>query len=612
MFWGFFSLKILQHTPYISLILVYRKIILYLTNNQLNKLSMKSIKLLLCLLCTISIKAQINFIDEATSLGIAETCGDTPIGNGISFYDYNNDGWDDITLPSQAGQPLRFFKNVNGAFIEDNINIPSNTSQHKQVNWVDFDNDGDKDLFVTSNASSNKLYLNDGNLNFTDVTVASQLPTINIFTYGAAWGDYNNDGFLDVFLSNRDVNEIVPNYLYRNNGDGTFTDVSVASGILNVSDLTFCAAFLDFNNDGWQDIYVSNDRIENPNVLYKNNGDGTFTDVSVSSNTNLMIGAMSVTVEDYNNDGWLDIYVTNTAEGNVFLKNNGDETFTNVAVTNGTTFNSIAWGAVFLDADNDMDLDIYVSGLLDGSNSNYLSAAFYENDGLGQFSIPNAGFSNDTRESYSNAIGDVDNDGLPEIIVSNADNENIFIWKNETITTNNWLKVKLEGVQSNRDGIGSLIEISINGNKQYRYTLCGEGYLGQNSRTESFGIGANTIIDYVKVSWLSGNEDIYYNIAANQTLNIQEGNSTLSIDEYNFGTKAFLFPNPALNTLTIKAEHNIDRLVIYNVLGEEVLRETFAKVKTKNISVAQLNTGLYFIKLAQDNVERYTLQFIKK
>jgi hypothetical protein len=561
---------------------------------------------------TISIKAQIDFVDEATSLGMAETCGDTPIGNGISFFDYNNDGWDDITLPSEAGEPIRFFKNVNGNFVEDFINIPSNISQHKQVNWVDFDNDGDKDLYVTSNASGNKLYRNDGSLNFTDITAVSQLPTTTIFTYGAAWGDYNNDGFLDVFLSNRDVNEVIPNYLYKNNGNGTFTNVSVVAGILNVSDLTFCAAFLDFNNDGWQDIYVSNDRIENPNVLYKNNGNGTFSDVSVSSNTNLMIGAMSVTVEDYNSDGWLDIYVTNTSEGNVFLKNNGDETFTNVAITNGTTFNSIAWGAVFLDADNDMDLDIYVSGLLDGSNSNYLSAAFYENDGIGQFSIPSTGFTNDYRESYSNAIGDVDNDGLPDIIVSNTDNENIFVWKNEIVTTNNWLKVKLEGVQSNRDGIGSFIEISINGNKQYRYTLCGEGYLGQNSGTETFGLGANATIDYVKVSWLSGNEDIYYNVSANQTLNILEGSGTLSVNEYNLENTISMYPNPTSNTLTIKSEDTIDGIIVYSLLGERVLQEAFTSIKTKTINVSQLNAGVYFIKLLQRNRESKPLRFIKK
>lgn len=332
--------------------------------------------------------SQSNFVDRATDLGIGVSCGDVPIGNGICFYDYNGDGWDDITLATQAGEPIRFFKNVNGVFQEEILNIPENTSQMKQINWVDYDNDGHLDVFVTSNISGNKLYRNDGSFNFSDETSEAQLPTTNIFTYGASWGDYNNDGYLDVFLSNRDAALIVPNYLYRNNGNGTFTNVSETAGIINTGNLSFCSAFFDFNNDGFQDIYVSKDRIENKNILYKNNGDGTFTDVSESSNTDLYIDAMSVTIDDYNNDGWLDIYVTNTQNGNVFLRNNADETFTNVAVTNGTTFNSIAWGAVFLDAENDSDLDLYVSGLLDGSNPSFLSAAFYENDANGNFTIP--------------------------------------------------------------------------------------------------------------------------------------------------------------------------------------------------------------------------------
>ncbi|MBR9845307.1 MAG: CRTAC1 family protein, partial [Algicola sp.] len=509
------------------------------------------------------IHSQSNFIDRASDLGIGVSCGDVPIGNGISFYDYNSDGWDDVTLATQAGDPIRFFKNINGVFQEETLNIPINTSQIKQINWVDYDNDGHIDLYATSNISGNKLYRNDGSFNFSDVTAESQLPTANVFTYGASWGDYNNDGFLDVFLSNRDVALVVPNYLYRNNGNGTFTNVSETAGIINTGNLSFCSAFFDFNNDGWQDIYVSKDRIENKNILYKNNGDGTFSDVSEAANTDLYIDAMSVTIEDYNSDGWLDIYVTNTQEGNVFLKNNGDETFTNVAITNGTTFNSIAWGAVFLDAENDMDLDIYVSGLLDGSNPSFLSAALYENDGAGNFTIPSEGFINDTRESYANAIGDADNDGFPEIAVANADNEHVFLWKNEAASTNNWLQVKLEGVQSNKSGVGSFIEIAINGEKQYRYTLCGEGYLAQNSATEVFGLGTNSSIDYVRVTWLSGLVDEITNVSANQLLTIVEGSNLLSNNEYSI-KPIKLIPNPVVDVLKIISEEPVEAVEVYS------------------------------------------------
>jgi len=546
--------------------------------------------------------SQTDFVDKATELGIGVSCGDVPIGNGITFYDYNNDGWDDITLATQDGEPIRFFKNENGVFIEETLNIPSNTAQMKQVNWVDYDNDGHLDVFVTSNVSGNKLYRNDGNYNFSDVTLSSQLPVDNISTYGASWGDYNNDGFLDVFLSNRDTAFNIPNYLFRNNTDGTFTNVSDPAGILTTSNLSFCSAFFDFNNDGWQDIYVSKDREVNKNVLYRNNGDGTFTDVSEASNTDLYIDAMSVTIDDYNNDGWLDIYVTNTPGGNAFLRNNGDETFTNIAITNGTSFNSIGWGAVFLDAENDMDLDLYVSGLLDGSNTEFLSAAFYENDGLGNFTIPNSGFINDNRESYSNAIGDVDNDGFSEIAVSNADNDNIFIWKNEASLTNNWLKIKLEGIQSNTKGIGSLIEISINGDKQYRYTLCGEGYLGQNSGTEIFGLGNNNSVDYVKVKWLSGLEDVIANVSANQVLNIIEGSSVLSTNEFTTETIK-LTPNPVDDILRINSNESIEKVEVFNSIGEKIITKDNKQLMNL-IDFSKFNSGIFIVKVYTNQLNR--------
>ncbi|WP_435412600.1 FG-GAP-like repeat-containing protein [Psychroserpens mesophilus] len=552
-------------------------------------------------------ESQTNFVDQASVLGIGVSCGDVPIGNGITFYDYNDDGWDDITLATQTGEPIRFFKNMNGVFIEETLNIPNNLSQMKQVNWVDYDNDGALDLFVTSNVSGNKLYRNDGNFNFSDATSESQLPLQNISTYGASWGDYNNDSYLDVFLSSRDIAEVIPNYLYRNNGDGTFTNVSEFAGILNTSNLSFCSAFFDFNNDGCQDIYVSTDRINNKNVLYKNNCDGTFTDVSESSNTDLYIDAMSVTIDDYNSDGWLDIYVTNTPSGNVLLRNNGDETFTNVAMTTGTTFNSIGWGAVFLDAENDMDLDLYVSGLLDGSNTNFLSAAFYENNGLGNFAIPSTGFFNDNRESYSNAIGDIDNDGFPEIAVSNADNENIFIWKNEAPISNNWLKVKLEGTLSNKRGVGSLIEVSINGIKQYRYTLCGEGYLSQNSGIEIFGLGNNATIDYIKVNWLSGLVDIIDNVSANQLITIVEGSNLLSEVEYSTEIIS-LVPNPVSDLLKITSLTPIETLEIYNSIGQKVIEMNQENIEF--VDMSKFESGIYFFKL-MTNQQTKTMRILK-
>ncbi len=550
--------------------------------------------------------AQVSFNNEASDLGIDVLCGNTVFGHGITFFDYDNDGWDDITIASAQGDPIRFLKNINGNFVNHNLNISENNWRNKQVNWVDIDNDGDNDLFITSDTSSNRLFENLGNMILQDITVASGMLTEVLITYGASWGDYNNDGFLDAYLSNRDTS--IPNVLYKNNGNNTFTIANIEAGLSPLETLSFCSAFFDYNNDGYQDIYIANDKVEYSNTLYKNNGDGTFLDVSSISGTDISIDAMSVTVSDYNNDGWMDIYVTNDVPGNVFLKNNGDGTFTNVAAQTDTTFNSVAWGAVFLDADNDADLDLYVSGEHDGTVSGYLSSAFYINNNDGTFNLNNSAIPNDFAISYSNAIGDTDNDGYPEIAVNNINHSNINLWKNNTNTSNNWLKVKLEGTQSNKNGIGSIIEISLEGETQYRYTLCGEGYLSQNSATEFFGIGTRTTIDYVKVKWLSGVEDIIYNVSVNQLLNITEG-ETLSTNESKLNS-INLYPNPVLDNLYIESTNLINRILIHDIYGKVVLTHVPNQLFTI-LNTESLSHGVYFVDISGENT-RKVIKIIKQ
>ena len=534
------------------------------------------------------INAQIVFQNQATTLGVGITTGTTFLGNGMSLVDYDNDGWDDITLATESTQEVRFFKNVNGSFVEQTLNMASLNHQTKSVTWVDIDNDGDKDFFVTSDTNGNKLFQNNGNLVFQDITLASGIAVTNMFSYGASWGDYNNDSFLDVFISNR--SESLPNKLYKNNGDNTFTDVSAQAGISSSGHMSFCSVFFDFNNDGWQDIYISNDKYNYANIMYMNNGNNTFTDYSESSLANISIDAMTTTVGDYNNDGWFDLYVTNTPGGNVLFRNQGNGTFFNATSQSGTSFDSVGWGAVFLDADNNTTLDLYVSGQLDGSVPFLKSAAFYQNLGNQTFQIPtNAGFVGDTSESYSNAVGDINNDGLVDIVVNNSGDNDIFIWKNNTITNNNWLKVNLEGVQSNRDGIGSVIEISINGNKQYRYTHAGEGYMSQNSNTECFGLGNATTIDYIKVTWLSGVVDIINNVNSNQTLNIIEG-STLSIEE-NTISKIRLVTNPVKDFIIIESTLQIVKQELYTILGKKIVSQN----NGNKIDISPYKTGTYLL-----------------
>ncbi|WP_340170847.1 FG-GAP-like repeat-containing protein [Lacinutrix sp.] len=542
---------------------------------------------------------QLSFQDSATAKGVGYTYGTSFYGGGVSFCDFNNDGWDDLTYSTTDGEQLLFFQNNNGLFTEVDLSIVNN-QRVKQVLWVDYDNDGDKDFMATSISGFNKYYRNDGALTFTDVTETIGFFTNNLTTYGISFGDIDNDGDLDALIANRDsVNTNNYSYLYRNQGNGTFIEITESAGLNLNNELSFCSAFFDYDNDGDQDIYIANDKTPNRNRLYQNNGSGTFTDVSVSSDAGVFIDAMSTTIGDYNNDGWFDIYVTNTTAGNYLLKNNGDGTFFNLSPGLGTEMNTISWGSSFLDADNDRDLDLYVSSSMTGVDPTLMSSAFFENDGTNNYTIPTGiGFANDTRRSFANAVGDFNNDGLPDIVVMN-DTDNYFLWENTTTNSNNYLKVKLEGVTSNKGGIGSRIEVAINGNSQYRYTLCGEGYLAQNSSTEIIGFGSATVADYVKVTWPSGTIDIINNVTANQVLNIVEG-SSLSTNDYNQAPKLNVHPNPTNGKVTINNIKSNTKLIVYNILGRQLLEQVLTPTKNK-VDISNYAKGVYLFSLKDED-----------
>ena len=555
-----------------------------------------------------TVNAQISFEDVANEIGTAYSYGTSTWGGGVSFADFDNDGWDDLTFASEEGTEIYFLKNNDGIFNSISLNGISNTFKTKQVIWVDYDNDGDMDLFATSLNGINKFYKNNGDMNFIDISETIGLFQNNHSTFGASFADIDNDGDLDVFISNRDSEN--HNYLYRNDS-GVYTDVTYSSGISLDSQFSFCSIIFDFNRDGFQDIYIANDKPQNINRLYKNLGNGTFVDVSINSGTDLDINAMTTTLGDYNNDGWFDIYVTNSPEGNVLLLNNGDETFTDMALETGTTFDSVGWGAVFLDAENDGLLDLYVSGSLDGSVNSYLSSAFYHQQNDGTFIIPqDIGFDADNRESYSNAIGDINNDGKADIVVGNNVYSN-FLWENQSINDNNWLKVKLEGVVSNRNGIGNTIEINIDGQSQYRYTLAGEGYLSQNSFYEFFGMGNATEVDYVKVTWTAtGETEIINNIAANQAIIIKEGSGILS-SENNLKETAFsLYPNPSSNGIFKLSVLNQEKVSVqvFDISGRLITKKNDVR-DNDQINLSQYQKGIYIARLSSETKNK-TLKLV--
>ncbi|MGB5980783.1 MAG: FG-GAP-like repeat-containing protein [Nonlabens sp.] len=546
--------------------------------------------LLFIVFYSIECHSQIDFQDTAAAVGLPVSVGNPSFGSGISLVDFNDDGWDDVTLATDANSNVRFFENNNGIFTEVFFPAVNMMYRTKAVTWIDIDNDDDKDLFVTSDTGSNRLFENQGAAGLVEITAASGLTTSGLESFGASWADVNNDKYLDLFVSVR--SQVNSNKLYVNNGDNTFTDQTATSGISLQPRMSFCSAFFDFDNDGDQDLYVSNDKYAFENWLFQNDGTGNFTDLSVDSSSNLLIDAMSTTVGDYNNDGFFDIYVTNNPQGNILLKNNGNATFSDVTTDTGTSFDSVGWGAVFVDVDNDADQDLYVSGMFDGSNRNLLSAALYENNS-NIFTIPTApGLVADTGTSFSNAVSDFNQNGSMDIFVTNNNQENIFLWDNVSTGLGNWVKIRLTGKFCNKDGIGAVIKITCNGQDQYKTLLAGEGYLSQNSGTIHFGIGTNSIIDELTIYWPDGTTDSNYGINPNQVVNILQAETLSLVD--NLNAQISLRYSSIEKKVHIISQEPIAEARLYSLSGTLI-----QKVKVLNsFNTEHLPDGLYIIKVS--------------
>ncbi len=588
-------------------------------------------RILICLVAIMPAffcQGQVYFTESAEALGIEEVKTEPSIGNGVSLADFDGDGRDDLTLGTQQGKPLAFYRNIGGAF-ERLPSLVDHQGDAKQVLWVDFDNDGDKDLHVTTFMGISRLYRNEGDLTFTDITAQAGLPLTASFAYGSCWGDVDRDGWLDFYTVDHDFNlSQGKNRLFHNNGDGTFTEITFLAGAADRGKLPFCSAFLDFNNDNWPDLYTANDKLTY-NTLLMNNGDGTFTDVSAATQSNLRMNAMCVAVGDYDNNGWQDIYITNTPVGNALLHNEGlveqrtIPRFRELAAESGTGFYGNGWGSNFLDADNDGKLDLYVSGSVDDSEK--VSSLFYYNTGNGQFTIPaDAGFAADTVRSFTNAVGDVDQNGFPDIFVQNNPPYPHQLWLNEG-ADRNWIKIKLEGVLSNRDAVGAKIEAYTDSLYQQRYRHCGIGFLGQNSETEIIGLDDHNRIDSLIITWPSGHQDRFFDLQPNQLLQVSEGMSTggeIYVDpELDLATSldspaaispsVQLFPNPGGDRLHIRFDHTASlHFRILDPLGR-AYRQGQLNGSPASISFTGMKRQLYIVELRDERGRKTVRKWLK-
>jgi len=509
-------------------------------------------------------------------------------GCGVAFFDYDNDGWLDIFVlsgtrldgdPKEATNRL-YRNNRNGTFTD----VTEKAGLHR-TGWAsavcvgDYNNDGYEDLFVTY-WGQNVLYRNNGDGTFSDVTKeAGLLHPERRWSSGCTFVDTNRNGHLDLFVgtylqfdpekvpkpgenANCNWKGIPVNcgprglpfgrcYLYRNNGDGTFTDISERAGITKAAP-SYCMTTVaaDLHENGWPDIYVACD--STPSLLFRNNRDGTFTEVGLVSGAavsedGMEQAGMGVGIADVNLDGHLDIFKTHFAEDTAVLyKNDGAGNFDDITVRSGLGVETryVCWGAGIVDLDNDGLPDLFmVTGNVYPEAEKFLPdypykcpRVVFRNLGNGKFEelIEEAGSGIAApHASRGCAFGDFDNDGDIDMIVINM-NEPPSLLRNDVSGGGHWLKVKLVGVKSNRSAIGARITARYGGKTQAQEVLSQSSFYSVSDFRLHFGLGAAETAD-LEIRWPNGTKEQLAKVGANQLITVREGSGIVKTDR--FGAK---------------------------------------------------------------------------
>jgi len=489
------------------------------------------------------------FVDVLGSQNISVTNNTSLYGSAISFADFNGDGWDDLSIGSTEQPPRFYINNAGNTFSLVNISaIPSTHDHVKMILWADYDNDGDKDLLLSIDDRNLQFYRNDGDLNLVNITSESGLDVELVNNYGAAWADINNDGLLDLYLCRYNTYEEVSyaheNRLFKQLPNGTFQDISLSAGVSDGQKASFQPLLWDYDSDGWQDIFIINDKTGQSNSMYRNLGNETFENTTVETGLNQYFNAMTVSLGDYDNDQDLDIFISNTNE-NYLNRNNGDGTFTNVAESAGVLGTWTCWGGVWLDYDNNGDQDLYVAtGPL---NSSLVPSYFFKNQGNGTFDDITEEMSllGDINLNHAVAQADYDHDGREDFLVGTKGNK-AKLYRNQSpqALLNHWASCSFEGVVSNRDAIGTLFKVYCEDDVYTRYTLCGESYISQSSFNKHVGLGNHSSIDSLYVKWPLGLEEMHYNLPVDSFLHFLEG-QTIEVN-YQFEDTLYICPGQSV------------------------------------------------------------------
>ena len=500
------------------------------------------------------------------------------LGSGGGFFDYDNDGDLDIYFvngaiqtdnPANRAQPNTLYRNNgDGTFtdVTEEAGVGS-TAYGTGATVADYDNDGDLDLYVT-NFGEDQLYQNNGDGTFTDVTTHTGVGNPNWGT-SCAFADVDNDGHLDLYVANYAVyapeNDIrceergvhvycgphaypaVHDTFYKNNGNGTFTDMS---NLFRSSDLHpqhgLGVTFGDYDTDGDIDLYVAND--QDPNFLFQNNGNGNFLEVALFSGVcyNDMgkeEAGMGTDFGDYDNDGRLDLTVSNyQTETNTVYHNHDGAFFTDNTITSGiaeVTHGYLGWGIKFFDYDNDGHQDIFVANghLMDNITVLEKHVRYpqrnllFRNGGDGTFVNVTSEIDGLALEKVSRgaAVGDYDNDGDLDILVTNC-NQRPDLLQNVVGNQNNWIQIQVVGQKSNRSGIGARIKIVTETHIQYREVQSGGSYLSFHDLRTHFGVGKAEQIERLEIRWTSGHIDRETHLPVNRRFIAIEASEIVPID----------------------------------------------------------------------------------
>ena len=530
---------------------------------------MKIFFTLIFILVSANVKAQLTFTEVSASVGTGLNDGTT---RGISWVDFNNDGFQDLFVPTAGTSPNKLYlNNRNGSFTEIAAAVGLNDLANTiTCSWVDYDNDGDMDLLTTATGAPTRLWRNNRETG-TDTTFTSVETIAGISMSGAqmvAWADFNNDGDID-FYSPISNSTSSPDGLYKNNGDGTFTNVASSAGVNNqVSGLLEQAIHWgDFNKDGYPELFIGNLQTGGESLFYLNNGNETFTSSAAVYGFNIA-GRGSQWI-DYNNDGYWDFCFASYAGGTTpipvkIFRNNGNNTFTEVGSTIGITDNLVSWGVTCGDVDNNGYEDIFVA--VSGSGTN---CQLYLNNGDGTFSNATVSSGLGSQVQLEAALGDYNNDGWLDLYTTGSATNGNKLFLNNGVAGNHWLQIDLSGITSNQSGVGAQIDIVSGTFKMMREINTGIGYRSQNQLRAHFGLGTNIQADSVIVRWPSGTIDILTNIPADQIITVEEG-ETIPVELVSF-TANVVGMDVVLNWITATEINNrgfeIEKKVIGNRLS---------------------------------------------